>query len=374
MKVELKVAGLLGVSGLLVIFFALSFAEPWRIALQWLVLASLLWSWVWRATLQLSDLNRVSAAAPLLTSMGWANRLTLLRGYLIALTGGFLFQPQAEGFTSWVPGLLYGAAAMLDRLDGFVARKSKQTTLLGAELDTAFDAFGLLVVPLLAIGLGKVHWSYLLLSFAFYLFQWGLSLRRQRGLAIYSLMPSQLRRALAGFQMGFIALVLFPCFQAPQTLLCSIVFMIPVLLGFAVDWLVVTGRINAQALATKRFFAGLADFGAGTFQPALRVLLAVGLLYIAREMDLSLLSSRATFSLISGLVFGISLVLLGWAGRIGALIILLLLSAYPMAMNGLDIAVLCCAIGLLLFGTGRFSLWQWDDVWVNRQDGASAES
>ena len=374
MKVELKVAGLLGVSGLLVIFFALSFAEPWRIALQWLVLASLLWSWVWRATLQLSDLNRVSAAAPLLTSMGWANRLTLLRGYLIALTGGFLFQPQAEGFTSWVPGLLYGAAAMLDRLDGFVARKSKQTTLLGAELDTAFDAFGLLVVPLLAIGLGKVHWSYLLLSFAFYLFQWGLSLRRQRGLAIYSLMPSQLRRALAGFQMGFIALVLFPCFQAPQTLLCSIVFMIPVLLGFAVDWLVVTGRINAQALATKRFFAGLADFGAGTFQPALRVLLAVGLLYIAREMDLSLLSPRATFSLISGLVFGISLVLLGWAGRIGALIILLLLSAYPMAMNGLDIAVLCCAIGLLLFGTGRFSLWQWDDVWVNRQDGASAES
>lgn len=374
MKVELKMAGLLGVSGLLVIFFALSFAEPWRIALQWLVLASLLWSWVWRATLQLSDLNRVSAAAPLLTSMGWANRLTLLRGYLIALTGGFLFQPQAEGFTSWVPGLLYGAAAMLDRLDGFVARKSKQTTLLGAELDTAFDAFGLLVVPLLAIGLGKVHWSYLLLSFAFYLFQWGLSLRRQRGLAIYSLMPSQLRRALAGFQMGFIALVLFPCFQAPQTLLCSIVFMIPVLLGFAVDWLVVTGRINAQALATKRFFAGLADFGAGTFQPALRVLLAVGLLYIAREMDLSLLSSRATFSLISGLVFGISLVLLGWAGRIGALIILLLLSAYPMAMNGLDIAVLCCAIGLLLFGTGRFSLWQWDDVWVNRQDGASAES
>lgn len=374
MKVELKVAGLLGISGLVIIFLALSLAEPWQIASQWLAQASVLWAWVWRATSQRSNLNRLSATAPLLETLGWANRLTLLRGYLIALTGGFLFQPQTDGIISWAPGLLYGAAAILDRVDGFVARKSKQTTLLGAELDMVFDALGLLIVPLLAISFGKVHWSYLLLSFAFYIFQWGLYVRRRRELAIYPLIPSQLRRALAGFQMGFIALVLFPCFLPPQTLLCSVAFMIPVLLGFAVDWLVVTGRINGQAQTAKRFFAALANFSARIFQPALRALLAIGLLYITREMDLSSLSSFAKFSLISGLVFGISLVLLGWAGRVGALIILLLLGTYPISISTLDVVVLCSATYLLLLGTGRFSLWQWDDVWVNRQDGASAES
>ena len=371
MKTEMKLAGLLGVGALSIIFCGLSFIETSQIALQWLLQASLLWCWVWRETWQRSDLNRVHAEAPLLSQLGWANRLTLLRGYLIALTGGFLFQPQPDGIMSWVPGLLYGAAAILDRLDGFVARKSKQTTLLGAELDNRFDALGLLVAPLLAHGFGKIHWSYLLLSVAFYVFQWGLQWRRNRGLAVYVLMPSQLRRAMAGFQMGFVALVLLPLFEARQTLLCSFAFMIPVLLGFAVDWLVVSGRIDTQASATKRVFARLAVFSANIFQPALRVFLFVGLLFLARQMELSFASAYENIFLIFGLVLGISFVLLGLAGRIGALIILLVLGCHSIDITVWDIAVMCSAVWILLLGTGRFSLWQGDDIWVNQQDGAA---
>ncbi len=378
MKFELKLAGALGASVLCLIFLSLSRVQPWLLALQWFAQASVLWAWAWNATWKRRELNRLSSKAALLENadipllnLGWANRLTLLRGYLIALTGGFLFQPQTEGFIAWLPGLFYGVAAMLDRIDGFVARITNQTTVLGTELDTLFDAFGLLIAPLLAIGLGKIHWSYLLLSFAFYIFQFGLRWRSKRGLENYPILPSQLRRTLAGFQMGFIAFVLFPCFESPQTILCGFAFMIPVLIGFIVDWLVATGRIGAQSYV---FFVRLADISAWIIQPGLRIVLVVGLFFIVRAMDFSLFSSSTTFLYVAGLVLGLALVLLGWAGRVGALSILLLLSAYALPLNALLIAVLCSAVYLLLLGTGRFSVWQGDDIWVNRQDGASAES
>ena len=258
MKEDMKLPGLLGLGGLGIIFLMLGYYAGWRTGLQWLLQAGLLWAWVWYSTWKRMDLNRVAPAAPLLKGLGWANGITLLRGYLIALTGGFLFQPDTPADTQrlmiWAPGLLYGAAAILDRIDGFVARRTQQTTLLGAELDTVFDALGLLIAPLLAVAMGKVHWSYLLLSIAFYIFQWGIYWRSKRGLIIYPLMPSQLRRALAGFQMGFIALALLPCFDATQTLICSFAFLVPILLGFGVDWLVVSGRINSESIRENLTF------------------------------------------------------------------------------------------------------------------------
>lgn len=367
MKTEMKLAGLFGVSGLWIIFLGLSF-ESWPGLLQWLLQASLFWFYVWWETWRRRNLNRVNSSEPLLANLGWANRLTLLRGYLIALTGGFLFQSQPLGFMAWIPGLVYGAAAVLDRLDGFIARKNNRTTLLGAELDTVFDAMGLIIAPLLAIAYGKVHWCYLLLSVAYYIFQWGIRWRQRRRLPIYDLMPSQLRRTLAGFQMGFIALALLPCFQVPQTLTCSFAFVLPVLLGFIVDWLVVSGRIKIQTI--QDFFIDLANFSTGIFQPVLRAFVAIGLFYLACQLDLSLTFAAPNFLLSLGLLFGASLLLSGWAGRVGALVILLLLCSYSIPINIFTIAILSSTVWLLLLGTGRFSLWQWDDVWVNRQDGA----
>ena len=39
-------------------------------------------------------------------------------------------------------------------------------------------------------------------------------------------------------------------------------------------------------------------------------------------------------------------------------------------MTKADKIKLFSAIGILLLGCGRYSLWQGDDHWVNRQDGA----
>lgn len=363
-KNEILLAILLGMATLLAAFVAIKQFTSLN-ALQWLLIADGLWFFVCWQLWQRLDLNRASEDSAPYPTFGWANRLTLLRGGLIALTGGFLLQPQAGGLMAWIPGVLYSIAAILDRLDGFVARRSKQTSLLGSELDTAYDALGLLVAPLLAVGYGKVHWSFLLVSAAYYIFVGGLYWRRTHQLPVYPLLPSALRRTLAGFQMGFIAFILLPCFHAPLTIIIGIAFMLPILLGFMVDWLVVSGRIESNA-ATQQAFNHLGQFSHTLFQPLLRVLLFIAvLLFLVSE------NFHSPLIVAIGLLIFSGAVLLGLAGRVAALIVLILVTFLQgeNTLNAITAAIIFTSVWVMLLGTGRFSLWQWDDRWVNRRDG-----
>jgi len=63
------------------------------------------------------------------------------------------------------------------------------------------------------------------------------------------------------------------------------------------------------------------------------------------------------------------LILLGVAGRLGALLLFLLLG-WHMPDNLIGVVLIFTVSWILLLGTGRFSLWQWDDEWVKRYDGA----
>ena len=372
---ELHLAGLLGIVVLLGTGGALAMQLDRAIAAQWILQSVALWALVWQQTWQRRHLNRATSTAAPYSTLGPANRLTLLRGALIAATGGFLLFPPFAGAIGWLPALFYSVAAILDRVDGFVARRTKSTSVLGSELDTVFDALGLLVAPLLAVSYGKVHWSYLLVSIAYYLFQWGIHSRRRRALPVYPLAPSQLRRTLAGFQMGYVAVVLWPPFLAQVTAPAGFGFMVPLLLGFAVDWLVVSGRIRPEQPGTADFFRRLASFSVGIFQPALRLALVFAL--IALIVTTTQETTSVAYSLFVALSCGAALlVLLGVAGRAGALIVLMLLawqpgsaSLDPLGAIALFIAIFS-AIGIVLLGCGRFSLWQGDDHWVNRQDGA----
>jgi CDP-diacylglycerol--glycerol-3-phosphate 3-phosphatidyltransferase len=125
-------------------------------------------------------------------------------------------------------------------------RSNRQTTELGKELDTTLDAMGLVIAPLLAVLYGKLFASYLLVSVAYYLFQWGLLWRRRFDKPVYPLPPSRLRRQLAGYQMGLVATVLWPPLPALLTRPVGILFMLPMLYGFIRDWLVVSGRLSAD--------------------------------------------------------------------------------------------------------------------------------
>lgn len=366
--------GLLGSAALAAMAGVLSLVPAPASAPQWLLQSQLLWVVVWVQAWRRRHLNHADNS-PLFPDLGLANRLTLLRGGLIAATGGFLFQPQFAGLGGWVPALLYSVAAILDRVDGYVARSSRRQTLFGSELDTRFDALGLLVAPLLAVAYARIHWSYLAVSAAYYLFQFGLYWRCHNGLPVCPLLPNTLRRTLAGFQMGLIAVVLWPPFQPELTRMIGVAFMVPVLAGFWVDWLVVSGRIDPLAPDTAARCAALESFAQSNLLPGLRVLLVLTLWLVFRDSGLPLAGDAEVpwygLLLAWGLLLAAVMVGSGLAARSGALLLLLLL-AWHSPDSDFDFAtclVIFSAVWIMLLGSGRFSLWQLDAAWINRQDG-----
>lgn len=355
----------------------LGWAWTWDSALQWLVEAGLVWGFIVYQTRQRLPLNRPDPQAALYQDLGWANRLTLLRAWLIAAVAGFLFQPWPEGpALAWLPGMLYLCAAILDRVDGYVARRSGQSSQLGNDLDTVSDALGLAVASLLAFGYGQVHWSYLLFGSAYYLFHAGLLWRKTRCLPIYPLPPALHRRTWAGFQMGFLAVALWPLVYPPITTLGGFAFMLPAALGFLVDWLIVSGRIDRQNDTVDRRFRMLTHFSQSVLQPVLRLVIVVTLIVSLLQSGLPPLPGNSpdwmNTVMMVGFVLASTMILLGIAGRYFSLIMVSLLGWYYLnnTMLPVDTILFCSVIWLLLLGTGRFSLWTEDDQWLNRYDGA----
>ncbi|HTE40901.1 MAG TPA: CDP-alcohol phosphatidyltransferase family protein [Steroidobacteraceae bacterium] len=384
---QLKSAAFLGFVLLLIVAAVVGMMQDWRMAAQCLCQSALIWTVAWHLSWQRKALNYDVITAIPFARLGWANRLTLLRGALVAAVGGFLFQPMQVASIVWMPALLYSAAAALDRFDGSIARRSGQTSRLGSELDTAFDALGLAVAPLLAALYGKVHWSYLLVSIAYYLFQGGLHWRRRNARPVYEMTPSKLRRTIAGFQMGFVSLALWPVFQADLTRVASIAFMLPLLTGFAIDWLTVTGRVRPEHAPASDFLRRLAAFSVIVLQPLARITLVALLVWLAYTVNEALAYNGALADdvawqrvmFVFGLQASAALLATGVLARVGAVAALLLLTwMLPIARIGENggalsiataaVAAVFLAAWVALLGAGRFSLWQADDVWVNRHD------
>ena len=374
---ELTRLGWLGTTGIAGGCFLLGITWFWQGALQWFVQAELVWIFLCYQTMQRLPLNRQTPKEPLYKDLGWANRVTLLRAWLIAAVAGFLFQPWPEGpALAWLPGVLYLIAAVLDRVDGYVARRTGQSSLLGIELDTISDALGLAIASLLAFNYGQVHWSYLLMGTAYYLFHAGVLWRKSRGLAVYPLPPALHRRTWAGFQMGFLAVVLWPMVYPPLTTLAGFAFMLPAVIGFLIDWLIVSGHINRQADHVDRRFAQLTYFSQAVLQPILRIVVALTLAVSLLDSGLPPLPAGSpdlmNNVMVGGFILASVMVLLGIAGRYFSLILITLLSWYYMAnpLLPVDYVLFCSTVWLMLLGTGHFSLWTEDDRWLNGYDGA----
>lgn len=246
LRQEWRWIALLGTAILTASAAALSIWEGLTIAQAWWVASVICWAYVlWQCHRRL-HLNHSTIDDRTYPHLGHGNRITLLRGWCIAATAGFLTFAWSDVHPTlrYLSAALYSLAVLGDALDGYMARRQRQTTQLGAELDTVLDAFGLVVAPLLAVLYGKLHVSYLLVSTAYYLFQGGIHWRQWRGLAVYPLPPSRLRRYLAGTQMALVAMALWPMLPPGLTRLLGVVLMVPLLLGFCRDWLHVSGRLT----------------------------------------------------------------------------------------------------------------------------------
>ena len=178
---------------------------------------------------------------------GLANGVTLVRGAFYATVAGLVVAPSDAG-VAWIAAAGYGVGVLFDGLDGRVARTIGTETEIGRRLDMAFDTFGFVAAPLVAVGWGVLPVWYLSLSAARYVFRGAVGLRRARGRPVYDLPDSDLGKYLAGVQMCFLTLALAPVVPTPAVRTVAPIVLAPSLAVFARDYLVVSGRVSRRAV------------------------------------------------------------------------------------------------------------------------------
>ncbi|HVU50257.1 MAG TPA: CDP-alcohol phosphatidyltransferase family protein [Polyangia bacterium] len=188
-----------------------------------------------------------------LAPISLATFVTLTRTLLIVLVAGFALVPPT-GPALWFAGALYTLAALGDRADGALARRTG-ITALGARLDVAADALGLLVAPLVGVLWGRLPPWYLALACAYPALRAALALRRAWGRPVFPerLAPDPRARFFAGVQMTVVAASLYPVLPRELTWSAATVAMVPTLALFAGEWQLATrsapdGRASAQRL------------------------------------------------------------------------------------------------------------------------------
>jgi len=178
-----------------------------------------------------------AARAGILRRFGPANQVTWLRVALTAVVAGALAtMDRPELLNWWVLGAMTGAALALDGIDGWLARRTAQSTAFGARFDMEIDAALILVLSLL-IGLsGKTGMWIVAAGVLRYLFVlagwiWPMLTR--------PLPPSRRRRAVCAVQVGALVACLLPIVTGVAATLIGGVALAILCLSFAWDilWL-----------------------------------------------------------------------------------------------------------------------------------------
>lgn len=103
------------------------------------------------ATVSALALGTVGAHHPF-SRMGPANQITLFRAALVAAAVGQVSEP-ASARAAWLAVGVTSVAAILDGVDGWLARRSGQSSAFGARFDVETDA-------LLILGLSVLVWQH----------------------------------------------------------------------------------------------------------------------------------------------------------------------------------------------------------------------
>jgi CDP-diacylglycerol--glycerol-3-phosphate 3-phosphatidyltransferase len=335
---------------------------------RWLILAAAATIYPVAVLLRNLPANHRANEDQLLPTLGWGNCLTLLRSVLVAGLIGFLLLPRPGGWLAWIPGLLYTLACIADFFDGYLARITHHATRLGEILDISFDGLGILAASVLAVQYKQVPTWYLSIAMARYLFLGGQWLRQRLGMPIYNLPSSTSRRALAGFQMGLLAIMLWPLFSPPGTFIAAALFGFPFLAGFSQDWLFVSGVIHPSTSSTRGFLVAFKRWFPVALRLAILVLSMASLwqyiqVYPDQGLPLLILLSIETLVIIM-MSFGI-------ASRIAAIFGLFLIGAHQMFMplNSIQFLLAAAYTAILFLGSGALSLWAPEDYLVYHRAG-----
>jgi CDP-diacylglycerol--glycerol-3-phosphate 3-phosphatidyltransferase len=334
--------------------------------LRWLLLSGLALTYLlWVTWRGLGD-NHRHGEDELLPTLGLGNILSISRGFILVVFCGFLFSPWPTGRMAWLPGLLYTLAALPDYLDGTAARLTNHVTRLGETLDISIDSLGVLGVTVLSVQYGQVPWWYLPVGLARYIFLAGIWLRKRLALPVHELPFSVRRRGYAALTMGLFFVILYPVFTPPGTYIAATVFAIYLLGGFLWDWLLTIGWLPAQPGAR---YLRLENLVVNYLPLLLRALLFTWGLAVYLPNLLS--NSGAILLWAEALV--IMCLVLGIAGRVAAIAALVILGLHQASapLSVLQLGLIILHTNLLFLGTGRFSLWPFENHLIYRRIGDS---
>jgi CDP-diacylglycerol--glycerol-3-phosphate 3-phosphatidyltransferase len=360
----------------------------WLPAQHWTLVSGLIllyqWVFLWRRA---GDI-RGPDSTHVRPRIGPGTQLTLLRGFLLAVTGGFLFSPRPPGRLAWIPALSYTLAILADYLDGYLARIYGDVTPLGESLDVEFDALGMLLSTALAIWYGALPMWFLIIGLLRYGFQLGKWILRRMGRGIKGLPASQTRRPIAGMTMGYLSAALWPIFGAPETVVAGAIFGSAMLLSFSRDWLVVSGALDAQSPVYTAARRTVRRVLLGWLPVMIRLLIPVLLIPAVWEnvahyhpLDPGFPAGPSPSELIKLASVGVELlaggmIVLGVASRTAALLILvpLALAISAQGMRPIDGWRLMAVILVLVLGSGRLSLWQPEERAFSQRAGSPKET
>ncbi len=362
-----------------VIVFGLFLISHWQIDFDWTRFVAPFLPLIYVLAVLRSGLplNHRPGENQVLAQLGMANGITVIRGVLVSVMAFFWSWPATvrfsiHHFAAWLPGVIYITAALLDLVDGIVARHTDHVTRLGERLDTLFDALGLLTAVLAGIALTQVPLSYLAVALAYYVFSVGIRVRRRAGWMVIPLKPRPAARLVAGFNMGFLATALLPIYRPPATTIVAMVFMIPFLAGFLRDWLVVSGRIKAGSSQPAPWEERWRCLFRERLPVVLRAVVLISFL-AALEKKAAFFSGNAEGSFyIFGpiaqaiLLLSVVMVSLGVMGRLAALPILLL-SGLWISRQGSDplwCLLMVAAAASMITGPGNLSLWSPEEKYL----------
>jgi CDP-diacylglycerol--glycerol-3-phosphate 3-phosphatidyltransferase len=346
----------------------LSLAWQPDLAACWLILPSAVMAYLLVVLWRNLDANHRPGESWLLPAFGWGNALTLLRGTLVAALAGFLFLPRPEGWLAWAPGILYTLSDAADFFDGYVARITRHATRLGEVLDMSFDGLGVLIASTLAVQYGQVPVWYLAVGLARPIFLAGMWLRNRLGKPNYELPPGLSRRVFAGLQMGFLAVVLWPLFSPPGTHIAAALFGLPLLAGFFLDWLAVSGVFQPGSRTSREQKTFLIRWLPVLLRLGILVL-GLGLFFGARQTSSGQAAAMPLLAVLHALA--ISLIVFGIVARTSAILALCILGFYQMlaSLAPVQIALAVAYTAILYLGSGAFSLWAPEDQLVYRRAG-----
>ncbi len=187
---------------------------------------------------------RVGDGAGTDAGVGPGDAVTFVRLTLVAYVAGFVVV-RPVGAETWLAAGAFAAAALLDAVDGAVARRTRQTEL-GSRLDAEADGLLTLVGVSVGVAHGWLPVVYIVVGVARYVFVVGVVVRRRLGMRVAELDESTTRKLLSSAQLAVVLGALVPVVPASVVRPAAVVAMIPFVVWFARDWLVVCGRVLSQ--------------------------------------------------------------------------------------------------------------------------------